>query len=155
MSIHKKHIILRCITTVVSVIMVGFIFFQSMKPANQSSTDSGKVLDFLNSLASLVGLNNPFTHAGVRTLAHFTEFAVLGVALSAMYSTYLCKRIRVFMVSVISSVLTAISDECIQLFSDGRACQFKDVCIDTAGALCGCIFMLLILLIFSKRKAKR
>ncbi len=154
-SIHKKQIFSRYVTTIISVIILAFIFFQSIKSANQSSTDSGRVLTFLNSLASLVGLDNPFTHEGVRTLAHFGEFSVLGMALSAMYSTYLNKHTSVLLLSVGSSVLTAVIDECIQLFSDGRAFQFKDICIDIAGALCGCIFIVLLLFIYWKRKIKK
>lgn len=155
MKIHKKHMILRCVTTIITLSIICFIFYQSIKPADKSSSDSSKVLNILNYLASLIGLDNPFSHYVVRKLAHFVEFAVLGVSFSFMYNSYMKNNKIIFFFSITSSALIAVCDECIQLLSDGRACQFKDMCIDTAGALCGCVFVVLVLFVIRSLKYKK
>ena len=53
--------------------------------------------------------------------------------------------------SLVKSFLYACTDEFHQLFIAGRAGQFRDVCIDSTGAL----IMILIIYIINKRKDKK
>ena len=89
----------------------------------------------------------------IRKLAHFSEYAVLGVL------TVLCAREfqlkHAYILGFIWNVLYACSDEFHQLFVPGRSGQFIDVCIDSSGALFGILCLWCCLYIREKfRKEK-
>ncbi|MBQ8001649.1 MAG: VanZ family protein [Ruminococcus sp.] len=155
MNLHKKQVILRMLTTALTVLIVGFIFFQSLKPATESSSASGRVVALLNSITTALGLGQPFSQPFVRTCAHFTEFAVLSISTLAMLRTYSVKHKQGVLISTISTLIVAVCDECIQIFSDGRTFQLKDICVDFLGGISGCLLLLLILYIISKRKSRK
>ncbi|MBQ9794338.1 MAG: VanZ family protein, partial [Clostridia bacterium] len=76
----------------------------------------------------------------VRKAAHFLEFALLGF-LCCVTAKYFTKKKSVFLTVPFGyCVLTALADEGIQLFSQGRAGRFTDVLIDSGGALTGLLF---------------
>ena len=152
MIIDKKCTIKRIISTFFTVLIITFIFWQSMKPASESSVSSGRVVTLLNNIFSTLGMGEPFTQNFVRTCAHFTEFGILGLSLCFMFNTYIEKMKTTFVFSLITSVLVAIFDECIQLFSYGRTFQLKDIIIDTSGAL---IFIMLTSLLLYKAKRNK
>lgn len=155
MNSHKKQIFLRVLTTTLTALIVGFIFFQSLKPAPQSSSDSGRVVALLNSITTALGLGQPFSQNFVRTCAHFTEFTVLSISTLTMLTTYSLKHRQGVIISSITTLVIAVCDECIQLFSDGRTFQFKDICVDFLGGVSGCLLVLLITFIFSKQKSHK
>lgn len=138
----KKYKIL---TTVISILIITFIFCQSLLPGKVSGEESGRIVAFLNNITSLLGLGDLFTQSFVRTCAHFTEFAVLGMSLCSMYHFYFATLRKNIILTMISFTLIAVSDECIQLFSADRAFQISDICIDICGSLCGCLFIVLII----------
>ena len=74
----------------------------------------------------------------VRKSAHFLAYAILGGLCFESLSTLdkLSKK-KTFFIALLISVLYAISDEIHQYFVPGRACQFRDVMIDSCGALFG------------------
>ncbi len=92
----------------------------------------------------------------VRKAAHFSEFALLG-ALMCMLLARPDGRGRFWWPEIICLCVAAI-DETIQLMSDGRAAQLRDVVLDlsgaTAGVLCACI-LLAVLGAVQKRKIGR
>ena len=51
-------------------------------------------------------------------------------------------------------MLYAVTDEFHQGFVDGRSPKVMDVCIDTAGGIAGCIFLIMICLIIDKKRRK-
>ncbi len=69
----------------------------------------------------------------VRKMAHFCEYALMG------FLWYLWLRERRFapLIALGASALYACTDEFHQSFVPGRACQFRDVLIDSSGAACG------------------
>ena len=73
----------------------------------------------------------------IRKMAHFTEYAALGVSVSAALDRHAhldCARV----LSIVSTVLIAASlDEVIQLFVPGRCGQVADVLLDCMGAIAG------------------
>jgi VanZ family protein len=73
----------------------------------------------------------------VRKSAHFIEYALLSFLIA--FHIWACnKKVNViFFVAIVISFLYASSDEFHQLFVDGRSGQFKDVLIDTSGAVVG------------------
>ncbi len=82
----------------------------------------------------------------IRKLAHFTEYAILGVfvTLTLMTSNIKISKFRLHIASIICC-LYAVSDEFHQMFTDGRTPALRDVIIDTAGGFFGGLIILLIL----------
>ena len=81
----------------------------------------------------------------VRKCAHASEYAVLGVLiLGTAYSFSEDQKKKTVLLSWGVATLYAATDEFHQLFVPGRSCQFRDVCIDSAGALTGVLLFSLI-----------
>lgn len=76
-------------------------------------------------------------HGLLRKAAHFTEFACLGV--------FMCRLLfwlkKPYWLALVGAFLVACCDETIQRFVPDRGPSFKDVMIDTSGALVGMIFL--------------
>ena len=73
----------KTILTVLLVLMLLFIWGHSMVPAEASAAESGRVGALLTPFLELfVGKGNVTDHL-VRKLAHFSEYAALGVLLGA------------------------------------------------------------------------
>lgn len=87
----------------------------------------------------------------IRKLAHFSSYFLLGILSWLSFITYkkIPFKIR-FLLSYSVCVLYAFSDEFHQLFIDGRSGEFKDVLIDSSGALLAIVIFTLIAR-FSKR----
>ncbi len=94
----------------------------------------------------------------VRKLAHFSEYALLGISLilpvTACYSDRFRRRALVLITWGICAVYAA-SDEFHQSFSPGRSPQLRDVVIDSCGALTGILLGLLFLRIRARLHRKR
>lgn len=118
-----------------------FIWGNSLLPAPISSRESGTVLRLAQPLVSavqrfLVGRGHDLTQEYlVRKLAHFSEFALLGVLMLALL-TRPGLRPRPF-VSAGLCLAAALLDEGIQMFTDGRGPRFSDVLLDFSGACVG------------------
>ena len=79
----------------------------------------------------------------VRKAAHFSEYALLGY-LMGLLCVRKNGRSRFFLPEA-GCLAAALIDEGIQLFSEGRAAQLRDVCIDLSGATLGLIVALILL----------
>ena len=145
---------------------LGFIFGNSLKDAVASSEQSGKVHEIVNEVASSVGIEEPISEQTVRNMAHFTEFALLGVLLCLNVwglglAPFLAKR-KLDFLWLLSALpiafLLACLDEYLQTFSEGRACDFTDVLTDTEGAALGILLFLACFLLlrfaFGKKQKK-
>lgn len=71
----------------------------------------------------------------IRKLAHFSEFFILGVLMLLLIKEFRSKH--PYILSSILCFIYACSDEIHQLFIENRYCSFKDVMIDTCGAIIG------------------
>ena len=81
----------------------------------------------------------------VRKCAHATEYAVLGVLmLGTAYSFAEDQGKKNRLLCWCAGTAYAATDEFHQLFVPGRSCQFRDVCIDSAGILTGIVLFSLI-----------
>ncbi|MGN0568941.1 MAG: VanZ family protein [Candidatus Fimenecus sp.] len=130
------------------VFCMGFIFFMSSQGAEDSQALSDSVLQ---KIIGLLGID--ISGEFLRKCAHFSEFAGLGLLLSnAIYASFNHRLTPVFALG--GSVIYAVSDEIHQIFSEGRACQFTDVLIDSAGALLGVIIAFIIFKIIKVRRAE-
>lgn len=91
----------------------------------------------------------------IRKTAHFTEYAILGFFAYLVVQLYISNRIKALFLAWGCSTLYAASDELHQLFVKGRSCQFRDVCIDSAGACAGAIVSIFIIFMIFLLKNKR
>lgn len=93
-----------------------------------------------------------FLHTLLRKAGHFSEYFILGILASL---TALQTKLRYRKLSALSfCVLVAAIDETIQLFVSGRSGQISDVVLDSVGALCGIIVLMLTCLFFCMIKEK-
>ena len=111
---------------------LSFIFLQSAKSVAESSSDSAAVTDFLSRIFSEDGLLGAFILGNVRKLAHFFEYGVLGVECAVYVLLLTRSRGKGIAASVVFSVMAALLDETIQIFS-GRMYSIVDVWLDFAG----------------------
>ena len=117
--------------------MIVFIFSRSLRPADVSATESKLALSLLQSLVPFA-----LTEHFIRKLAHFTEFAVLGILAGLMFGER-CRHLwSGLLFAVMTGIVTALCDETIQLFVDGRTGQIPDIWIDIAGAAAGAVLAL-------------
>lgn len=136
----------RVVLCILTSLMISFIFLNSALDADASSAQSLGLREFINSILSSLNINIILTEKFIRKTAHFVEFFVLGVLLFATVRSFMSKiGIRILYAPIIGFVVSC-TDEFIQLFSPGRACQFTDVLLDFSG-VCTAVFMLLL---FSK-----
>mgnify|MGYP003454080658 CR=1 FL=1 len=138
----------RVVFTVALIACIWFIFSNSMAVATVSTGSSGRVLAWMRIILRRLGhpgLADRLTMHIVRKLAHFCEYALEGFLLT------LCLRVytRHFFVHIswpiLGGLLTALTDETIQMFSDGRSSQLTDVWLDFSGAMAGILVGLICL----------
>ncbi len=88
----------------------------------------------------------------VRKLAHFSEYALLGVLISLIYICCNFRSTRLLVFSAATCVLLAASDEIHQIFVPGRACRFTDILIDSSGSVLGILIVIAIVSLLKKSK---
>ncbi len=127
-----------------------FIWGNSLLPAEDSGAMSGWLSRII---AYIFGSWAVEAEGLLRKLAHFTEFALLGLLLSWNENLYRGKKT---VLSPFLGLLVAMSDETLQLFSAGRAGMVADVWLDFAGVLWGAgLFLLLTRFKNRNRKPRR
>lgn len=135
----RRKIFVCCLFAVLTLLWTLVIFAQSAKNGEQSSDDSNKVVEFIENIAERIDPDIRVSSFAVRKLAHFSEYLLLGF-LAALFMGIADGR-RLYIGAWIYAVSVAFCDEfAIQRFSEGRAPQFTDVLIDSAGALVGVLF---------------
>ena len=119
---------------------IWFIFSNSMAVAQVSSASSGRVLTLLQGALRRLGhpaLAQRLTQHVVRKMAHFCEYMLEGFLLMLCMRVYSRHPLGHITVPMLGGVLTALTDETIQMFSDGRSSQITDVWLDFSGVLTG------------------
>ena len=120
------------IFSILSFLLIGFIWHNSMADAPHSSRESIFVLHLIQHYLYMIPDVSHLTNGLLRKLAHLTEYAWLGIALNSAF-----RALRIphgVKLTLGISFLVASVDESIQIFSPGRSAEFKDVLIDTTGA---------------------
>ena len=151
-----KKIILRCVLTALCLLVFAWIFSNSLKSGDSSSKQSQAVVDSIQSaagaiapdsgIANATGKEYEKLHMDIRTLAHFSEFALLGALLIWCYFSYTNKK-RFLIVPISVAAVTPFIDECLQTFSSGRAAEIADVAVDSLGLGVGMLLALTTLVI--------
>lgn len=121
---------------ILAVGMTVFIFWNSAQPAWESSRTSGSIVTVLAKLLANFGIYPDYslTEKIIRKIAHITEFCVQAMLISGCFSGKYRKR-AVYI--LFFGLLTACTDEYIQLFSEGRAGLVGDIFIDFSGTFLG------------------
>ncbi|MBQ8295461.1 MAG: VanZ family protein [Clostridia bacterium] len=142
----KKIVWLRIITTALCVLMLSFIFAQSLQTGQQSSQQSTAVTDVVQDVAQDVapdsfvataeGEDYNLLHSAVRKLAHYAEFALFGLLLCFCYATYTKKRIWALLPLGILAV-TPLIDEWLQTLTAERVAEWMDIAVDVCGGVTG------------------
>ncbi len=127
---------------------IWFIFSNSMAVAQVSSASSGRVLQLMQVALRRLGhpaLAQRLTMHFVRKLAHFCEYLLEGFLLMLCMRVYSRHPLRHITVPMLGGVLTALTDETIQLYSPGRSSQVTDVWLDSVGVLAGILAVLVLM----------
>lgn len=154
---------IRCILIILTLMMCILIFSLSADTADESSAKSDPISD---SLMVRILENFELTDEQIeiipetavniiRKSAHFAEYALLGILLAAVCTSFYKSKVSTLIISQLCGTLYAVSDEIHQYFVPGRSCQIKDMFIDSCGVLCGILFLLLIIYLYLRiRKGK-
>ena len=131
------------------LLWMALIFIMSNQKDVQSEISSNLVAEIIYQIYSHIFTNvidvSTFMskYVGpIRKLAHFSEFAILGILVYINIEEY--RKDKVFVYSLLFTILYAISDEIHQLFVEGRYCSIGDMLIDSLGALTGILIFHLI-----------
>ena len=147
----KRRLIIRWIAL---LFWMGLIFYMSNQPGDVSSKQSGLVLKLFQFIG--IDLNNELSELAtfiVRKTAHFTEYFILYFLSINVMKCYLNIKNAIFY-SFIFSFFYACTDEIHQYFIPGRAMAFRDVLIDSAGALLAMIIVNIKIKINKKKENK-
>ena len=136
------------------VVLLGFIWGNSMTPGNVSGEMSGWVSQLLGKLLPFLSPESEHGHWLVRKIAHFSEFALLGMLFGWLFSMLAQRKSLRFLLPLGCGMACAVIDECIQFFSPGRVCSFVDMCIDWSGVLTG-IALLMLACVWIVKKGKK
>lgn len=114
------------------------IWGNSLLPGEISGDISSGVLAFFTEWFGQV-----FGEHFLRKLAHFSEFACLGLLMGWLMSLLGQEKLHRFTMPLLFTMMAACLDETIQVFVPGRGPSVIDVWIDTAGAAAGIGLLLL------------
>ena len=148
--------VLRIVLTLACIAMLGYIFSNSLKDAQQSSAQSATVVETVQEVASVIAPDSPIAtatgedydrlHEYVRMAAHFLQFAALGALMIWCYFSYTSEKLFLTVPISLLAILS-VFDEFLQTYAAGRASSIFDMLLDTVGGIAGCIFALLTLVI--------
>ena len=135
------------ICTALLIANLCFIWGNSLLPGEISGALSDWVKSILEAILPGDGISTPGGGL-LRKLAHFTEFAALGIWLFWLFSMLGKHR----SLALLCGTLAACMDETIQIFVPDRGPGLRDVIIDTCGVVTG---MMLLQIGYSLWRRKR
>ncbi|WP_250278322.1 VanZ family protein [[Clostridium] colinum] len=128
----KKIVYLIC-----TVLVVIFIFYNSMQNGTSSSNASAIVLNFINDIIANIGLDFKLEGYFIRKLAHFVEFFIFGFFIMLTFEAFTNKIFSIIGFPLFFAIFIPVIDEYIQIYSNGRSSSVKDVLLDFFGATVG------------------
>lgn len=141
---------------VISLIVVGFIFSNSIEKPDQSNGKSSDIAEKILAIIDPHGkIDKQEFHIFVRKAAHITEFAMLGVSVGITFLFVFFRTNRKFIsLPLLICLSVGTIDEYIQSFT-GRTSKIYDVFFDIFGAAIGLLLVALATIIFIKPIANR
>ena len=156
--------ILRIALTLACLFAFAWIFSNSLQTGEESSSQSVAVVDTVQKIVGAIAPDSPIAtatgeaydrlHGQIRTVAHFCEFALLGVLLVWCYRSYTRDKAFAFL-PVALVLLTPLVDECLQTLVGGRGAELFDVFVDSLGGISGCAFAGIVLFLIWCIRRKR
>ena len=159
---NKKTKIKRIVFAILIIINCIVIFNFSNKVADDSSKQSGRIVNFISQIIPIIKnmpepdktnfIEGTLT-AIVRKTAHFSIYTLLGLLTMNFMLTFKRKNCRVdlrCLVALAFCTFYAITDEIHQYFIPGRSCELRDVCIDILGAILGILVVKITTKIYRK-----
>ena len=129
-----------------ALIWMIFIFIMSHTNGNDSSNQTNFIAEII---LKVINIDRDTLTFIIRKAAHMSEYAILLLLLYYALSNVISKH--TLSLSLLVTFIYACSDEFHQLFIPGRSGQFKDVLIDTSGAL----IMLMIIFLWQRKKKSK
>lgn len=126
---------------------VSFIFLNSLMTGQTSAEASMSVYTVLD---VIFGFFPFFTHAFVRSAAHFAEYALLGLLSFFSVRVFFDEKRRSVFLVLAFGALISVTDELLQLFVPGRVCSSLDLALDFGGFLFGVLVSFLFRLVRDK-----
>ena len=136
------------ITDILILALLCFIWGNSTVPVSDSAELSDGVLSSFWEALGITGEIPEWMHTGIRKLAHFCEYALLGFLCALRFISHPEGKL----VPVSLCVSAAIIDETVQLFAD-RGSRIYDVLLDSLGAAAGVLFAAIIFEIIKRNKS--
>ncbi|MBR4291290.1 MAG: VanZ family protein [Oscillospiraceae bacterium] len=136
----RKRMIL-CIALLLAVL--AFIWGNSLTSGEDSGALSGSIMEWINTFLRLDEQGAETLHHLIRKMAHFTEFACLGLLLTWLFGMMGEKKGHLFCMPLLFGMLAACADETIQVFVPDRGPSPVDIWIDTCGVTAGIIAVLI------------
>ena len=155
----------RVLWLLAAILWMALIFHFSGQKASQSSEVSGSITYRMAKAANhlfdlgwdgetLERYAGALEHP-VRKAAHMTEYAVLAWLFLGNFMQYPFFRKRAYLWAGGLAAVYASTDEFHQLFIEGRSGEWKDVAIDSLGAILGLLFVWAVCLIWNHHKKER
>jgi VanZ family protein len=136
----KKRMIL---STALLIAMLTFIWGNSLTNGEDSGNLSGSIMEWINAFLRLDESGAESLHHLIRKMAHFTEFACLGLLLTWQFGMMGEKKGHLICMPLFCGMAAACVDETIQVFTPDRGPSLIDVWIDTAGVTAGIALLLI------------
>ena len=128
----------RYVSLSLTILCIIFIYCNSLFNAEISSTHSGYVLKFIQKILEAAGLPPALiTEHVVRKLAHFCEYALLGL-LGTVTAQFWYGGLKSHIFKILFwGLFIPVTDEFLQLFVEGRAGLVQDIVLDFSGFIFG------------------
>ena len=136
----KKRMIL-CVFLLIA--LLAFIWGNSLTSGADSGAMSGRIMEWINQFFRLDEGGAEKLHHLIRKMAHFTEFACLGLLLTWLFGMTGEKKGHLFCMPLLCGMLAACADETIQVFVPDRGPSPIDIWIDTCGVAAGITVLLI------------
>ena len=120
-------------STVLVAIWMIIIFIMSSFDSVESSNQSNFIVDIIANIFKIENIE--LLSFIIRKLAHFAEYLILGLLVANMFTKNNINNL--YLISIILCIIYATSDEIHQIFVPGRACQLRDILIDSIGSIIG------------------
>lgn len=121
------------LSTFLVLIWMTIIFIMSSFDATESANQSNFIVNIIINIFKIENIE--LLSFIIRKLAHFTEYLILGFLVINMFTKNNINNL--YLISIILCIIYAISDEIHQIFIPGRACQLRDILIDSIGSITG------------------
>lgn len=142
----------RIILTTLCVLVTAFILMRSLRNAGDSTVESDSVMDWVNDLLRGVGISWQFDSHSIRKTAHFIEYGALGGSMIGAVRSWGAGWRAALLVTLPAGLAVAVCDELLQMLSEGRSCEVRDMALDFCGILVGAVMIYLIGFAIGRRK---